>query len=303
MIVSEKGVTGKFKKGVENVKNSIMKSGTQEKVFGGCEQQEQEGEVREEDIIDATSSSMLKKELEGRQSQIPLSAAPIIPAGPTGEEGAAEMISKFKKQPSQCLLLGNLDLERVDAEWLNGVDVSVVQELQLSFNKLENASNFFLEKFCSLQVLHLQANKLTRFDSGLFMLTNLKELDLSGNMIQEIPREVSKLTKLTKLCVPNNKISKISPMIGHLKKLEEMDLNGNALESVPHTFGNLVSLETLDLSFCCLKQLPEEVCFLTRLIQLNLGGNKLTSLPKSIGYLKRVVNCNVADNSLKGEKN
>lgn len=113
----------------------------------------------------------------------------------------------------------------------------------------------------SLQVIHLQGNRLHALTQQLALCTALMSLDATRNDITSIDGYMlGSLVNLRQLRLETNKITTLPETIGRLSALKELKLRGNRLRTVPADLGQLGALKTLDLAENLLESLPATVC-------------------------------------------
>jgi hypothetical protein len=126
-------------------------------------------------------------------------------------------------------------------------DLSILTDLDLSFNLLEGSIPPELGSLSNLTDLNLRANQLDGSippelgDLSSLTLLNLRDNQLSGN----IPAELGKLSSLIQLSLGSNRLSGSIPAeLGSLSSLLRLYLHSNELSgSIPEELGDLPSLE------------------------------------------------------------
>uniref|UniRef100_A0A8D0B5N3 Uncharacterized protein n=1 Tax=Salvator merianae TaxID=96440 RepID=A0A8D0B5N3_SALMN len=156
-----------------------------------------------------------------------------------------------------------------------------------SFQSLSLANNNFtkvpnaVSNLSSLQSLDLSFNKIDRvFPLDFFCLNNLTSLSIAGNRISDLHSDLfSNLSRLQELNLQNNIITEIKePFSDNLKMLETLILNQNNLDSLSKgIFRYLISLRSLNLADNRIVTI-ERGAFegLRNLKNLVLGSNKIS---------------------------
>lgn len=151
-------------------------------------------------------------------------------------------------------------------------NLTKLENLNLSFNDLNNLGKDAFSNLNNLQKLNLSHNNLTALDKSQFKgLTNLKELLLGVNSLETLDKE---------LFVGLNKLQKLSLSSTLIKELGGLN--------------NLPALELLDLQGCMrLSKLPNEIEQLKKLRYVfvygsNLSAEEITRIQKLIPWAKIV---------------
>ncbi|XP_075395972.1 leucine-rich alpha-2-glycoprotein [Tenrec ecaudatus] len=142
-------------------------------------------------------------------------------------------------------------------------NISRLQELHLSSNRLEMLAADFLLPVPQLQVLDLTGNALAGLPPGLFRASCvLHTLVLKENQLRDLKAE----------------------WLSGLKALAYLDLSGNRLRTLPpRLLANFTALLILDLSHNQLESLPDDLLQgPLRLERLHLEGNRLKALHKEL---------------------
>lgn len=189
--------------------------------------------------------------------------------------------------------LGHLDrkcdLENIHLSALNPAKTSQVERPPTKMVVLNRKdypiTTNFPKSLESLQIMHC---KLTKVDSRILGLKNLRCLDLSNNHMRDLPDSIGQLSQLSELKLANNQITKIplGLLNGSLKhSLQALDLSSNQLVMLPPQitdFTNMVHLKVCDNQLRCL---PGHIGEMTRLRYLFAGNNQLHFLPLSFTKL------------------
>ncbi|EFA10854.1 protein lap1 [Tribolium castaneum] len=152
----------------------------------------------------------------------------------------------------------------------------------------------------TLEVLHLEGNKLKDLSPQLFQCIDLRYLNVSDNEIRSIPPLISKLNSLQVLIFSKNALvlEGVSPNIDKLNKLTILDLSMNDLGKVPEAIMSLINLQQLCLNDTGIDYVPANIGRLSNLRILELRDNSLRELPKSIRRLTNLQRLDVSDNNL-----
>lgn len=156
----------------------------------------------------------------------------------------------------------NMNFQLIDnsiIEFCDKMDLTIVHELSLCFNKLSFIPNNFSQH-----------------------LINLEKLDLSNNNLQELPTSFSLLTKLEHLKMDNNKFQTMPIVLVGNRRLKYLSICHNTLNEIDEELGLLINLEILNLSFNKLTKFPKSFAKLNRLRELNIAGNKFDIIPGCI---------------------
>ncbi|RZC36162.1 lap1, partial [Asbolus verrucosus] len=152
----------------------------------------------------------------------------------------------------------------------------------------------------TLEVLHLEGNKLKDLSPQLFQCIDLRYLNVSDNEIRSIPPLISKLNSLQVLIFSKNALvlEGVSSNIDKLNKLTILDLSMNDLGKVPEAIMSLINLQQLCLNDTGIDYVPANIGRLSNLRILELRDNSLRELPKSIRRLTNLQRLDVSDNNL-----
>nr|CAI5833510.1 unnamed protein product [Callosobruchus analis] len=150
----------------------------------------------------------------------------------------------------------------------------------------------------TLEVLHLEGNKLKDLSPQLFQCIDLRYLNVSDNEIRAIPPLVSKLINLQVLIFSKNVLEGVHPGLEKLSKLTVLDLSMNDLGKVPDAIMSLIHLQQLCLNDTGIDFVPANIGRLSNLRVLELRDNNLCELPKSIRRLTNLQRLDVSDNNL-----
>ncbi|KAK9872253.1 hypothetical protein WA026_017054 [Henosepilachna vigintioctopunctata] len=152
----------------------------------------------------------------------------------------------------------------------------------------------------TLEVLHLEGNKLRDLSPQLFQCIDLKYLNVGDNEINSLPPLISKLSNLQMLILSKNAlvIESMSPNMDKLSKLTTLDISMNDLGKVPDSLMNLINLQQLYLNDIGIEYIPANIGRLSNLKILELRDNYVEELPKSIKRLTNLQRLDVSDNNL-----
>ena len=149
------------------------------------------------------------------------------------------------------LNLSTCGLTGVEAGFLN--DLSALQTLDLSHNKLENISGLF-KNIPYLQQLILTDNRLHNIPSDL-ALPQLKLLDLSQNLIRNVDDVFKELSNLIHLSLQDNIIDYLpADRFQPLQNIEELNLQNNLIKDIhDKAFAGLSNLKIINLNYNYIK--------------------------------------------------
>ncbi|XP_051538460.1 transforming growth factor beta activator LRRC33-like isoform X1 [Myxocyprinus asiaticus] len=183
--------------------------------------------------------------------------------------------------------VGNVTMELWN-ESLHG-DISSVELLDLSENKVDNFPQGFIQQMPRLNWLRLRSNCLQSFSlTPEDLPVTLYELDVSKNRLTELKASqstISKLNNLTYLNLSTNDIQKLSPTIfANLPSLSTVDLSHNPVDvcfseesnyssSTCVLWSNIVTLKKLYLEGCGIQNMPPSPFKGTPLTHLELSNN------------------------------
>nr|XP_023017878.1 leucine-rich repeat-containing protein 1 [Leptinotarsa decemlineata] len=173
-----------------------------------------------------------------------------------------------------------------------------VTELDFSRCGISEVPNEVYANSPTLEVLHLEGNKLKDLSPQLFQCIDLRYLNVSDNEIRAIPPLISKLTNLQVLIFSKNVLDGVHPNLDKLSKLTLLDLSMNDLGRVPDAIMSLINLQQLCLNDTGIDFVPANIGRLSNLRILELRDNNLCELPKSIRRLTNLQRLDVSDNNL-----
>ncbi|CAG9759700.1 unnamed protein product [Ceutorhynchus assimilis] len=173
-----------------------------------------------------------------------------------------------------------------------------ITELDFSRCGISEVPNEVYVSSPTLEVLHLEGNKLTDLSPQLFQCIDLRYLNISDNEIHAIPPLISKLSNLQALILSKNVLDGVHPNVDKLNKLTILDLSMNDLGKVPEAIMSLINLQQLCLNDTGIDFVPANIGRLSNLRILELRDNKLCELPKSIRRLTALQRLDVSDNNL-----
>ncbi|KAH1029950.1 leucine-rich repeat-containing protein 1 isoform X2 [Dendroctonus ponderosae] len=173
-----------------------------------------------------------------------------------------------------------------------------ITELDFSRCGIAEVPNEVYVNSPSLEVLHLEGNKLKDLSPQLFQCIDLRYLNISDNEIRAIPPLISKLSNLQVLIFSKNVLEGVHPNLDKLSKLTMLDLSMNDLGKVPEAIMSLINLQQLCLNDTGIDFVPANIGRLSNLRILELRDNNLCELPKSIRRLTNLQRLDVSDNNL-----
>ncbi|CAH1153663.1 unnamed protein product [Phaedon cochleariae] len=173
-----------------------------------------------------------------------------------------------------------------------------ITELDFSRCGISEIPNEVYANSPTLEVLHLEGNKLKDLSPQLFQCIDVRYLNVSDNEIRAIPPLISKLTNLQVLIFSKNVLDGVHPNLDKLSKLTLLDLSMNDLGKVPEAIMSLINLQQLCLNDTGIDFVPANIGRLTNLRILELRDNNLCDLPKSIRRLTNLQRLDVSDNNL-----
>jgi Leucine-rich repeat (LRR) protein len=157
---------------------------------------------------------------------------------------------------------------------INSNPFEKLQQLDLSYNLIENINDLTFDSMCNLEKLYLKSNQINLISTNAFFnLTKLKTLDLSNNQIQGVlaTNLFFHLSNLKELNLRNNKINEIVPdSFKGLDNLLSLNLEANKLERLenPDLFAQMKTIECINLSYNKFKSLRANIfdCLKTNLL-------------------------------------
>ncbi|XP_066157945.1 leucine-rich repeat-containing protein 1 isoform X1 [Euwallacea fornicatus] len=173
-----------------------------------------------------------------------------------------------------------------------------ITELDFSRCGISEVPNEVYLNSPSLELLHLEGNKLKDLSPQLFQCIDLRYLNISDNEIRAIPPLISKLSNLQVLIFSKNVLDGVHPNLDKLTKLTMLDLSMNDLGKVPEAIMSLINLQQLCLNDTGIDFVPANIGRLSNLRILELRDNNLCELPKSIRRLTNLQRLDVSDNNL-----
>ncbi|KAF7287397.1 hypothetical protein GWI33_001376 [Rhynchophorus ferrugineus] len=173
-----------------------------------------------------------------------------------------------------------------------------ITELDFSRCGISEVPNEVYANSPTLEVLHLEGNKLKDLSPQLFQCIDLRYLNVSDNEIRAIPPLISKLSNLQVLIFNKNVLDGVHPNLDKLHKLTILDLSMNDLGKVPEAVMSLINLQQLCLNDTGIDFVPANIGRLSNLRILELRDNNLCELPKSIRRLTNLQRLDVSDNNL-----
>lgn len=130
--------------------------------------------------------------------------APKTPA--TKNQPAAQEIPKPSSEPAitKSLILRNSGITKLPAYVL---DMTNLEELDISNNKLTGALPAEIRKLQNLRILDASNNQMTGVPAEIGQLSKLEQLDLSYNQLTGLPNELGNLKNLKTLILTGNTYS------------------------------------------------------------------------------------------------
>ncbi|XP_063984452.1 protein lap1 isoform X1 [Diachasmimorpha longicaudata] len=150
-----------------------------------------------------------------------------------------------------------------------------------------------------LRVLSLSDNEITALPPAIASLINLEHLDLSKNSIKELPDSIKECKNLRSLDLSVNPFERFPDAITHIVGLREIYINDAYIEYLPANFGRLSSLRTLELRENNMMTLPKSMSRLTNLQRLDIGNNDFTELPEVVGDLTNLTELWIDGNDIR----
>lgn len=180
---------------------------------------------------------------------------------------------------------------------------SLLKELHLYSNQLQNLSSHLLRGVPQLHTIDLTGNKLSELPADVFSHASLRSLVLKNNLIEKADAEwLPDNSSLTWLDLSENRLMKIpAALLQRLPHLENLDLSDNRLEKISaNSLDSLTHLERLNLQNNKLNTLDASVFQSTHnLTYLFLSRNKLDKLPQDLFQeLTQLQHLHLDDNQL-----
>ena len=155
-----------------------------------------------------------------------------------------------------------------------------LRELKLSENDLQGELSSAICDLTALEVLEVQANKITGIPSELGMLSRLRSLNVVDNQLRTIPADLFQSSSLIELQVSKNRLEGTLFSVDVVPYLQELHASNNSLLLLcDNSSVQMPALRTLNISTNRLTSFPD-VSSWTTLTTLLIGENKLTALPE-----------------------
>ncbi|MCJ1484060.1 hypothetical protein MMC06_004228 [Schaereria dolodes] len=195
----------------------------------------------------------------------------------------------------------NLSKNRVSNDSLSLIgEIRSLKELRLAENVLSGPLPEDLCNLSHLQILDLQANKITSLPKAFGQLFDLRKIDISANKLTSLPPACLTMASLVELNASRNTLGPVlvPSSIGRLAKLQMLDVSSNILRALVEG-GNLElpSIETVNISKNRFTELPN-VSSWTHTSTLIANENQLSSLPDTFYDLKNLKTVDLSGNSM-----
>ncbi|XP_065359539.1 leucine-rich repeat-containing protein 15 [Calliphora vicina] len=205
----------------------------------------------------------------------------------------------FENLPNlKALNMSNCKVESLKASHF--ADVNRLENLDASWNLLQNLSAELEHKFQHLEVANFSHNAIQLFETD-GIIPKLRVLHLDFNELKSI--NLPNYRNLEILTISDNLIEKLtSNSFKQLTSMQELIIISSPLNHIDdRTFESMTDLKNLNLSANSLEKLtPDVFAGLTRLIQLDLNSNDLVELaPLQFQHLVKLQNLDISRNSLK----
>ena len=148
-------------------------------------------------------------------------------------------------------------------------------ELNISNNSIHQLPEEWGPLGRSIQILHVETNKIQSVPASIANLTRLKRITLSSNQISSLPAELFTLAKLNSLTLNNNSISELPNALGGLPSLKRFSISSNQLRNIPNSIGDLQSVNKLNFDKNSIVELPQSLANLKKLSEFSIKSNKI----------------------------
>ena len=225
-------------------------------------------------VADCAALLASKEALQGSDSDaMPLNWSSDVPMGDWNGvtvDGSPPRVTKLSFSEPFASMDDEQRFALLNAPFLKGSippelgDLSMLEELHLSYNSLSGSIPNQLGNLANLTQLYLSYNNLSgRIPKRFGNLRNLTHLDLSHNQLRgRIPRQLGRLSNLEQLLLNTNNLKGgIPKQLGNLESLTQLWLKENNLKGgIPSELGNLDGLTVLWLDVKNLEGgVPEEL--------------------------------------------
>ncbi|MDR0785902.1 MAG: AAA family ATPase [Treponema sp.] len=164
----------------------------------------------------------------------------------TGLKEAYRRIKHFSENWETFLDLSDLGLDQLPEDLFEGVEIEMVQSLNISMNRLEEIPSFIMT-FSMMETLDASSNRLKKLPDAITALLFLKKLKLNDNDLTELPENIDRLVMLETLDVSRNKLVKLPESIKNLRALKKFDFMLNKLAEVPNSMRKFVAYQKVNI--------------------------------------------------------
>jgi Leucine-rich repeat (LRR) protein len=176
--------------------------------------------------------------------------------------------------------------------------IPTLRELKLAENDLQGDLSMVLSNLSALEVLEVQANKLSSIPGEIGSLPQLRILNVSDNHLRTIPQDIFASKSLLELQASKNRLEGSLFRGMSNSGLHELHVANNSLTSLADGDAfTFPAIRTLNLSTNRLISLPD-VSSWTSLTSLLVGENKLKSLPKGFASLQQLRTADLTGNDI-----
>ncbi|KIY53425.1 hypothetical protein FISHEDRAFT_63353 [Fistulina hepatica ATCC 64428] len=121
-----------------------------------------------------------------------------------------------------------------------------LQLLDLSFNRIVELEDAYLDQIPGLVTLRVQNNRLESIPWYFPRLRHLANLNISNNKLRTFPRVIAQLEALEDLDVSFNMITELPEELGKLEHLKRLNILANQIGRFPDDCASMHALEILD---------------------------------------------------------
>lgn len=176
--------------------------------------------------------------------------------------------------------------------------IATLRELKLAGNELAGALPAEIEHLGSLEILDLQANRLSSLPPEIRALANLKVLNVAENKLASLPSDLFTSMRVSDLNASKNLFSGTFFEVETVANLQILSLANNQLTSLCGSDTVLLpSIKHLDLSMNRLSNLPDMAAW-TNLVTFLAGENNLSTFPEGFCSLKQLRSADFTANSI-----
>lgn len=188
---------------------------------------------------------------------------------------------------------------KLSLDMLNTVcQISSLRELKLAENKFNGPLPSCIGDLAQLEVLELQANKITSLPPEVRGLAHLRILNISDNKLISLPSELFEFVPIVELIANNNAFSGAFFEVDALPQLQSLQIANNSITDICQTTAiALPALKYLDLSGNRFSALPDMSSW-TSLVTLLVGENQVAALPESFFSLQTLRNVDLTANNI-----